>query len=149
MTAADVIAPVVLPPRAGRTTARAGVVSLDRQRLPLSDLPPQRMSTVVYGASAVDDRGRVADRVILRALGWDAGHRLDIRESAGTLTVVPNPAGSHQITGHGYLRIPAEMRHRCGVATGDRVLLAADPDRSYLAIYPPAALDKALDPTGR
>lgn len=55
---------------------------------PLPDLPPQRTSTVVYGASAVDDRGRVADRVVLRALGWPAGHRLDIRESAGSLTIV-------------------------------------------------------------
>jgi hypothetical protein len=86
---------------------------------------------------------------VLRALGWSAGHRLDIREAAGTLTVVPNPAGDHQVTGQGHLRIPAVMRHRCGLATGDRVLLVADPDRSQLAIYPPGALDKALDPTRR
>jgi hypothetical protein len=149
MTAAGVIAPVVLPPSAGRSTSRPGVVSLAREPLPLPCLPPQRTSAVVYGAAAVDDRGRVADRVVLRALGWPAGHRLDIRESGGTLAVVPDPAGGHQITGQGYLRIPAEMRHCCGLITGDRVLLAADPDRSYLAIYPPAALDKALDPTRR
>lgn len=99
---------------------------------------------MIYGASAVDDRGRVVDRVVLRALGWCAGHRLDIRESAGTLTVVPDPGGSHQVTAQGYLRIPASLRHRCGLASGDRVLLAADPDRSHLAVYPPAALDKAL-----
>jgi hypothetical protein len=27
---------------------------------------------------------------------------------------------------------------------GDRVLLAADPDRSHLTVYPPAVLDHAL-----
>jgi hypothetical protein len=144
MTAAGLIAPVVLPPSAGRLTAHAGVVALARQPLPMPDLSPPRTSAVVYGASAVDDRGRVADRFVIRALGWPAGHRLDIRESAGTLTVVPDPDGSYQVTGQGYLRIPAEIRHRCGLATGDRVLLAADPDRSHLAIYSPAALDRAL-----
>jgi hypothetical protein len=149
MTAAGVIAPLVLSHGAGPTTAGVRVVSLTRQPLPLAELPPQRTSAVVYGASAVDDRGRVADRVVLRALGWPAGHRLDIREAAGTLTVVADPAGGHQVTGQGHLRIPAELRHRCGLATGDRVLMAADPDRSHLAIYPPAALDKALDPTRR
>jgi hypothetical protein len=149
MTAAGVIAPVVLPPGADQSTSRPGAASLAREPLPLPCLPPQRTSAVVYGASAVDDRGRVADRVVLRALGWAAGHRLDIREATGSLTVVPDPTGTHQVTGQGHLRIPAEMRHRCGLRTGDRVLLAADPDRSYLAIYPPAALDKALDPTRR
>jgi hypothetical protein len=146
MTAAGVIAPVVLqPPGAGRAAVHAGVTSLARQPLPLPDLPPQRTSAVIYGASAIDDRGRIADRVVLRALGWPAGHRLKIGESAGTLTVTPDPDGDHHITGHCYLRIPAMLRRRCGLATGDRVLLAADPDRSRLAIYPPAALDKALN----
>jgi hypothetical protein len=114
MTAAGVIAPVVPPSSAGGSTSRAGVVSLARQPLPLPlpDMPPQRTSAVVYGASAVDDRGRVVDRVVLRALGWCAGHRLDIRESTGTLTAVPDPAGSHQVTAQGYLRIPP----RCATA---------------------------------
>ena len=147
MTAADVIAPVVLPPpgTSGRTTTRAENPSLARAPLPLADLPPQRTSAVVYGASAVDDRGRVTDRAVLRALGWTAGCRLDIEETAGALTVVVRaPDGLHRVTGQGHLRIPAILRRRCGLATGDRVLMAADPNQSQLAIYPPAALDKAL-----
>ena len=62
MTAAGVIAPVVLPPRVGHRAARDCVLSLARDPLPLPDLPSQRTSAVIYGASAVDDRGRVADR---------------------------------------------------------------------------------------
>jgi hypothetical protein len=94
--------------------------------------------------AAVDCHGRVADRAILQAFGWSIGHRLTIREVAGTLVVAPDPDGHLKITGQGHLRIPAALRHRCGLATGDRVLLAADPTRSHLAIYPPAALDGAL-----
>jgi hypothetical protein len=146
MTAADVIAPVVLPPlRAGSSATTHGEApTLAREPLPLPERPPQRTSTVVYGASAVDDRGRVTDRAVLRALGWTVGCRLDIHETAGSLTVVPTPDGPHRVSGQGHLRIPAILRRRCGLTTGDRVLMAADPTRDRLAIYPPAALDKAL-----
>jgi bifunctional DNA-binding transcriptional regulator/antitoxin component of YhaV-PrlF toxin-antitoxin module len=93
---------------------------------------------------ALDDRGRIADRVVMRVLGWSAGLRLDIREASGVLTVLTAPDGSYQVTNQGHLRLPAPLRHRCGLETGDRVLLVADPDRSRLAIYLPAALDNLL-----
>jgi bifunctional DNA-binding transcriptional regulator/antitoxin component of YhaV-PrlF toxin-antitoxin module len=107
-----------------------------------------RTSHLVYGLAAVDDRGRIADRVVLRALGWSAGQRLTIAETGGMLTVHTDPAGDHQVTNQGHLRIPAPLRHRCGLTAGDRVLLAADPDESRLTIYPPAALDNALAQPG-
>ena len=145
MTAAGVIAPVIPPPSANRATTHAGAVPLARERLPLPDLPPQRTSAVVYGAPAVGDRGRVADRVVLRA-GLGRRAPLRFREAGGTLTVVPDPAGDHQVTGQGHVRIPAALRHRWGLATGDRVVLAGDPGRSHLAIYSPTALDKVWVP---
>jgi hypothetical protein len=140
-----VIAPVVPPllPASGRAAAPS-VVALVRGPLPLPTLIPRRRSTVVYGLSAVDDRGRVADRVIMRALGWSAGLRLDIREAAGVLTVFADSEGVYQVTSQGQLRLPAALRRRCGLNAGDRVLLAADPQRSRLAVYPPAALDILL-----
>lgn len=136
------VVPPVLP-ASGRAAA-GSVAPLVRGPLPLPILPLGRRSTAVYGLAAVDDRGRVADRVVLRSLGWSAGLRLDIDETAGVLTVTTDPDGGYQITNQGNLRLPAPLRHRCGLAAGDRVLLAADPDRSRLAIYPPAALDHAL-----
>jgi len=145
---AAVISPVV-PPLLSRTGGQAaagdpGVTSLVRGPLPLPSLISLRTSSLVYGLAAVDDRGRLADRVVMRALGWCAGLRLVIEEAGGVLTVGADPNGDHQVTGQGYLRLPAPLRHRCGLAAGNRVLLAADPDRSRLAIYPPAALDSAL-----
>ncbi|MGH3823882.1 MAG: AbrB/MazE/SpoVT family DNA-binding domain-containing protein [Pseudonocardiaceae bacterium] len=142
---AGVIAPVVPPvlPASGRAVAPS-VVALVRGPLPLPTLTPRRTSTVVYGLSALDDRGRIADRVVMRALGWSAGLRLDIHETGGVLAIFADPKGVYQVTSQGHLRLPAAPRHRCGLQTGDRVLLAADPQRSRLAVYPPAALDTLL-----
>jgi hypothetical protein len=140
-----VIAPVVPPvPPASGWAAAPRVVALVREPLPLPTLTPRRMSTVIYGLSAVDDRGRVADRVVMRALGWSAGLRIDIQETDRVLTVLTDPDGGYQVTNQGHLRLPAPLRHRCGLQAGDRVLLAADPDLSRLAVYPPAALDTLL-----
>lgn len=44
----------------------------------------------------------------------------------------------------GHLRLPAAIRHRCGLVTGDRLLLAADPSTAELRIYPPAILDELI-----
>jgi hypothetical protein len=38
-----------------------------------------------YALSAVNKGGRVADRSIVRVLGWVPGTRLDIREQAGII----------------------------------------------------------------
>jgi hypothetical protein len=79
-------------------------------------LIPGRTSRLVYGLAALDDRGRVADRVVLRALGWSAGLRLAIEETGGALTVRTDPHGNHQVTGQGHLRLPAPLRHRYSLA---------------------------------
>src|SRR5215217_6648225 len=67
--------------------------------------------------ATLDCHGRIADRAVLHAVDWPAGHRLTIQEAAGRLTVTPDPAGDHQVTGQGHVRIPALLRHRCGLAT--------------------------------
>jgi AbrB family looped-hinge helix DNA binding protein len=44
----------------------------------------------------------------------------------------------------GYITIPAALRRRCGLAAGDKVLLAALPDRGSLAAYSLAVVDQAI-----
>jgi antitoxin component of MazEF toxin-antitoxin module len=107
-------------------------------------LIPRRTTALVYGLSALDDRGRLADRTIMQALGWSAGLRLDISETNGRLVIRPREHGAFHVTGQGHLRIPAALRHRCGLEPGDRVLLAADPHQRQLVAYPPAALDALI-----
>lgn len=143
---AHLVAPVVPPIRpSGRaSTGGPGTTGPARGLLPLPALIAYRTSTVVYGLAALDNRGRIADHVIMRALGWPAGQHLHIHEAAGILTICTADDGAYQVTNQGHLRLPALLRHRCSLQTGDRVLLAADPERSRLVVYPPAALDSAL-----
>jgi hypothetical protein len=153
---APVITPVVAPPTGslGPGTGPAGPRSvLRRAALPLPGLAPASAEADacprrVYGLSAVDDRGRLADRVVWRALGWTPGTRLQIRAAGGLVVVDADPGGAFAVTRQGHVRIPATIRHWCGLAAGDRMLLAADPALGRLVVYPPAALNRvtaALD----
>jgi hypothetical protein len=83
----------------------------------------------------------VADRAVVGALGWVSGTRLSIRESGGLLVIRADTHGVFSVTKQGHLRLPATVRHCCGLVPGDRVLLAADPQRDLLIVHPPAALD--------
>jgi hypothetical protein len=111
---------------------------------PLPPLPAPRTSAVVYGMAAVDCHGRVADRAVLAALGWAAGCRLDFQQVQRLLVIRAHSCGVFQVNRQGHLRLPAHVRHCCGVRTGDRVLLAADPEHGVLVVHPPAALDELV-----
>ncbi len=80
----------------------------------------------------------------MRALGWSTGLHLDIRETRGLLIVHAHDHGELQVTGQGQLRLPALVRHRCGLQGGDHVLLVASPGQRQLIIYPPAAIDALI-----
>ena len=116
-------------------------MALARAPLPLPSLITRRASPTVYGLAAIDDRGRLADRAVMRALSWSAGLCLDIRETRRLLAIRPQDHGELQVTGQGHLRLPALLRHRCGLQAGDRVLLVASPSQRQLTIYPPVAID--------
>jgi hypothetical protein len=102
----------------------------------------------VYGMTVLDRHGRLANRIVLQALGWAAGTTLDIGGTGELVTLQAswdgNPSGASYVTAQGYLRLPARIRQRCGLWPGDRVLLAADPSRLLLRVYPPSTLDKLL-----
>ena len=135
-----IIAPVALPSTSARPT---GPVH-QRRVLPLAVVPTRRSHTFVYGMAAIDIRGRIADRHILRTLGWAPGTRLTIRETNGSLEIHTNRQGAFRITAQGHLRVPATLRHRCDLQPGDRALLVADPDHHRLVVCPPIALDTLL-----
>src|SRR5258706_1773830 len=50
-----------------------------RHPLPVAWLFGARERSTVYGLTTVDARGRVADRMVTRALGWQPGNPLSIR----------------------------------------------------------------------
>ncbi|MFJ8207507.1 hypothetical protein [Micromonospora chalcea] len=123
----------------GHRRSRGGAAR--RPPLPLPVLPSPRTGTMVYGLAALDNSGRIADRTIIRALGWGPSSRLHIREGSGVIVVRLDRQGVFTVTGQGHLHLPAAVRHWCGLSAGDRVLLAANPTDGLLVVHPPAALD--------
>ncbi|MGW0894305.1 hypothetical protein [Saccharopolyspora sp. NPDC002578] len=144
VTVAEESVPAVVPRRwAG--SDHAGRVSA--QVLPVPDLAAVRSgSPTVYRIAAVDERGRIAERAVIQALGWSPGQRVrfDLL-SATALVVRPEAAGLFGLTRRGHIPLPVPVRRWCGVQAGDRVLLAASVQRGLLAIYTMSALESMIN----
>jgi len=141
---APLIAPLI-PPR-GRPGAREHARPTPARRLPVATVPevPAVPDDVVYGFGRMDESGRVADRAITSALGWQPGDRLTLTAAAGVVIARRDPGGMVTMPAKPYLVIPAALRRRCGLRPGDRVLLAVFPARDALAAYSFAVVDQAL-----
>jgi hypothetical protein len=77
----------------------------------------------------------------VHALQWQPGQPVTVTLVQSAVVVRPSPTGRHRITGQGHLRLPAAIRHRTRLAAGDRLLIAACPDRNIVIAYPMAVLD--------
>lgn len=140
---ASVVPPVLLPGQA-RSAWTGADGPLRRAPLPMPALPQQRTEAKMYRLASVDSSGRIRDRSIIGAMGWEPGARLDIRQGGGVIVVRRDPQGVFTVTGQGHLLLPAAVRHWCGLAAGERVLLTADPAAKLLVVYPPIALDQMV-----
>ena len=56
-----------------------------------------------YGLSTLSVTGRLADREVLRRLGWAAGTRLEMREHHGLIVVTADLRGVFRVSGQGFL----------------------------------------------
>ncbi|SCL25665.1 hypothetical protein GA0070624_5599 [Micromonospora rhizosphaerae] len=90
--------------------------------------------------AAIDCNGRLADGTVIPSLGWVAGTHLDIRVSGGLVLLTADPHAVFRVTRPGQVRLPATVRHWCGLVPGTRVLLVADAAAGLLVVHPPAAL---------
>ena len=129
-----------------RSSGETGTRQRRRGPLPLPRMAQSRLCRTVFGVAVMDNRGRVHDVVVQRALAWGASRRLDIREQAGVIVVKADENGMFRISNDGFLRLPLTVRHWCGLVPGDRVLLATSAGNSVLTLYPPASLDALLFP---
>src|SRR5215207_3428423 len=120
---------------------------LDEQspRTPTRGLPvprfaaADRSASTFYTVTAIDVWGRLADRSPLLTLGWRPGLPIAISVMQGAVVVVSHREGRNTVTGQGHRRLPASVRHRSRLKAGDRLLLAACPDRDLLVAYPTSA----------
>jgi len=97
-----------------------------------------------YVVTAVDVRGRLADRFGLQALAWTPGYLITIQVTLAVAIVKGCADGQHAIIRQGHLRLRASARHALGLAAGDGVLLVARPEHDLLVIYPIPVLDAML-----
>ncbi|GIF01977.1 hypothetical protein Ari01nite_94410 [Paractinoplanes rishiriensis] len=104
-----------------------------------------------FGMSKLDGHGRIASRLFRDVLGWIPGQRVDLSLTtdhiliAAAASAAPRPSDvAAVINGLGWLVIPAAIRRRAGIGSGDHLLLAADDDPNALHIYSPVVLTFAL-----
>ncbi|GAA4855413.1 hypothetical protein GCM10025787_44300 [Saccharopolyspora rosea] len=97
---------------------------------------------MLYRIAAVDERGRIAEGRIVGARGWSPGQRLRLEPlSNTTVAVLADPGGLFTLTRRGHVPLPIAVRRWCGLQPGDRVLLAAAPEKQLLVVHTMAALD--------
>ena len=113
--------------------------------LPLAQLLLPTPTPSLYCAlTPIDDRGRLADRSPIRALGWPPGQPITISVLQKTVVVISQPNGAESITRQGHLRLPAPVRHPCRLTPGDRLLIAAAPGPGILVGYTTPSLESIL-----
>lgn len=135
---AEAFVPAVIPLAQARTSSSG---TPQRQSLPLPDLAAAPdAASVVYRIAAVDERGRIAERSVVRALGWCPGQRLQVGLfSTATLVLRPDPAGLFALARRGHIPLPIAARRWCHLQAADRGLLAATPEHDLLVLYTTSA----------
>jgi bifunctional DNA-binding transcriptional regulator/antitoxin component of YhaV-PrlF toxin-antitoxin module len=117
---------------------------------PLPALPSLRLPTdagpdaALLDLARLDRSGRVYARPLLDALGWSAGHRVDIAVVAGVLVVGSKPGGLHVVGSRGVLTLPAAARSMCGIEPGLPVVLLASPAQNTLVVHPASTVTRLL-----
>jgi bifunctional DNA-binding transcriptional regulator/antitoxin component of YhaV-PrlF toxin-antitoxin module len=92
----------------------------------------------------VDCSARVHNRTVVSLLDWSRGDRLLITVVGTSAVIQRRPDGVLTMTAKPYVVPPAVVRARCGIGTGQRILLAADPAHNVLAIHPAAVVEELL-----
>ncbi|MFF1610401.1 hypothetical protein ACFVYA_21695 [Amycolatopsis sp. NPDC058278] len=142
----DRIIPALIPdvrptrtePRCGRPTAAPDLAQV---------LAVPSTTTWTYAIARVDRSGRVSEQSIIDALGWTVDDALSLTTvGVGAGTYRRAADGWYHLTPRREIRIPAAMRARCGIAKGDRLLLAACAERDTLVIYTMPELDRLISP---
>lgn len=94
------------------------------------------MSSLLVGMAAIDHSGRLRDRALLAALGWQAGDRLVVQVYQTMAVLRRDADGAYRVDSRGQVFLPAAVRGMLGIDTGDRVVLVASPRSGMLIVHP-------------
>ncbi|MFI7123041.1 hypothetical protein [Amycolatopsis sp. NPDC049868] len=121
----------LVPDSTQRRPQPARLPTLPEPRLPVESGPD-----LLIGAVRIDRTGRVNERLLLRALGWNPGRRLALDTLHGLIVIAPEPSGPHAIDARGALTLPAAARHLCGIEPDRPLVLAASIREQLLIVHP-------------
>jgi bifunctional DNA-binding transcriptional regulator/antitoxin component of YhaV-PrlF toxin-antitoxin module len=99
---------------------------------------------MLYGVGRVDASGRVSNRDIVRALGWQPGDKLEVIPTLGGIVILSSPEGLLSMPFKPYIVIPAGARRLHNIEAGDHVLLAAAPKYGIVIIHTRQATNEML-----
>jgi bifunctional DNA-binding transcriptional regulator/antitoxin component of YhaV-PrlF toxin-antitoxin module len=108
----------------------------------LPRVPPD--TGLLLGVAAVSHSGRVRDRVLIDALGWQPGDRLRLNITDTAIMIHRDPQGRFSLNDRAQIFLPAGARSHFGIAHNQRVTLLADPTHDLLSVYPCAVVAAAL-----
>lgn len=77
---------------------------------------------------------------MLRALGWEPGHELELDTAHGMIAIASVPGGRHRIDDRAALALPAAARRMCGITIGRPVILLAAVHQQILVVQPAATV---------
>ncbi|MFE9328383.1 hypothetical protein ACIHDR_46545 [Nocardia sp. NPDC052278] len=99
--------------------------------------------TLYCSVTTIDNRGRLAARSAVQVLGWVPGQLLSMDVEHCVVKVRRSRDGQllHQ---RGFLILPSDVRNKCRLYAGDRVLIAVSLADEVLVVYPPRMLTAAL-----
>ncbi|HEU5470900.1 MAG TPA: hypothetical protein VFV67_09635 [Actinophytocola sp.] len=72
-------------------------------------------AALLVATARMDRSGRVGERLLLRALGWRPGTRLDMDTMYGMVVIAAAPTGAYVVDQRGAFGLPAGLRHLCGI----------------------------------
>jgi hypothetical protein len=100
--------------------------------------------TLLVGTARIDRSGRIHERNLLRALGWQPGCRLDLDTVHGMIVLAPNQAGRHVVDTRCAITLPAAARRMCGIEPGLPLVLAAAVREQVLVFHPTTTMARLL-----
>jgi len=113
--------------------------------LPLAELHRvSRDTTMLYGVGRVDASGRVSNRDIVRALGWQPGDKLEVIPAPGGIVIFSSAHGLLSVPFKSHIVIPAAARRLHNIKAGDHVLLAAAPEYGIVIVHTRQAMNEML-----
>lgn len=108
----------------------------------LMTIAPERASRCVVTTS--DRAGRVADRSVIRCMGWAPRTCVQFDFRCDVTVVFPTTSGTSSITTQGHLRLPLAVRRRSRIEAGSRLLVVGWPQTGRLVICAPSAIEEML-----